>query len=78
MPRIRPLERKETPLASRPFLFLLKKMFGKELTPYRVIARRPKILWLSGLLGKYISGTVESWIHELAQLRAAQMIGCPF
>lgn len=78
MPRIRPLEPKETPLASRPFLSLLKKMFGKELTPYRVIARRPKILWLSGLLGKYISGSVELRVHELAQLRAAQMIGCPF
>jgi alkylhydroperoxidase family enzyme len=78
MPRIRPLERKETPLIARPFLSILKKMFGKELTPYRVIARRPKILWLSGLLGKFISGTVESRMHELAQLRAAQMIGCPF
>ncbi len=78
MPRIRPLERKETPLVARPFLSILKKMFGKELTPYRVIARRPKILWLSALLGKVISGTVEPRVHELVQLRAAQMIGCPF
>jgi len=78
MPRIRPLERKETPLIARPFLSILKKTFGKELTPYRVIARRPKILWLSGLLGKYISGSVELRVHELVQLRAAQMIGCPF
>ncbi len=78
MPRIRPLERRETPLASRPFLSILKKMFGKELTPYRVIARRPKILWLSGLLGKVISGKVDLRVHELVQLRAAQMIGCPF
>jgi alkylhydroperoxidase family enzyme len=78
MPRIRPLERKETPLVARPFLTILKKMFGKELTPYRVIARRPKILWLTGLLGKFISGTVETRILDLVQLRAAQMIGCPF
>jgi hypothetical protein len=57
---------------------ILKKMFGKELTPYRVIARRPKILWLGSLLGKVIIGEVEPCLHELAQLRAAQLIGCPF
>ncbi len=78
MPRIRPLERKETPLVARPFLAIVKRMFGKDLTPSRVVARRPKILWLSGLLGQVIKGSVDLHTLELAQLRTAQMIGCPF
>lgn len=78
MPRIRPLERKETPWLARPLLMIVKKMFGKELTPTRIFARRPKILWFSNLLGQVINGKVEKRTHELAQLRTAQMIGCPF
>ena len=78
MPRIRPLERRETPLLARPLLVIVKKMFGKDLTPTRVLARRPSILWLSSLLGKAINKRVHARTHELAQLRAAQIIGCPF
>ena len=80
MPRIPPLESKETPLLAKPFLALLRRMFGKPLTPYRIQARRPGILWFGALLGAVIerSGKADARVHELAQLRAAQMIGCPF
>lgn len=80
MPRIRPLESHETPLLSKPFLAVLRRMFGKPLTPYRIQARRPGILWFGALLGVVIerAGKKDLRIHELVQLRTAQMIGCPF
>lgn len=80
MSRVRPLEANETPLLARPFLALLRRMFGKPLTPYRIQARRPGILWFGALLGVVIekAGKGDARVHELAQLRTAQRIGCPF
>ncbi len=80
MGRIRGLELREAPLAARPFYWILRRMFGKDLEPYKIQARRPGILWTGAFLGRAIekSGRVEPRILSLAQLRAAQQIGCPF
>lgn len=80
MERIRGLEKKEAPLLARQMYWASKKMFGKALMPIKVQARRPGIAWLGNLLGLAIekSGKVETRIHTLVHLRAAQTIGCPF
>jgi hypothetical protein len=80
MARIRGLEKSEAPLLARPFYFLLRRMFGKDLTPYKIQARRPGILWLGSLLGVAIekSGRIEERVHLLAHLYTARLIGCPF
>jgi hypothetical protein len=80
MSRIRGLEKNEAPLLARPFYFLLRRMFGKDLTPYKIQARRPGILWLGALLGVAIekSGRVEPRVHLLVNMYAARLIGCPF
>ena len=45
-----------------------------------MLAHRPSIAWFGNLFGIAIekSGQVEQRIHLLAQLRAAQMVECPF
>ncbi len=79
-PRIRGLEQHEAPLVARPLYGKVKKMFGKVITPIKVQARRPGILWLSSLLGLAIekSGLIPHRLHLLVELRSAQCIGCPF
>lgn len=57
-----------------------KKMVGKIVEPLKVQAHRPSIAWFGNLLGLVIekSGKVEARIHVMAQLRAAQIVECPF
>lgn len=78
--RIEGLEERDAPLLARPAYWITKRMFGKVLTPIKVGARRPGIMWLGNLLGLAVekSGKVERRIHALAQLRAAQIVECPF
>ncbi len=80
MARIRGLERKEAPLLARALYAILKRRFGKELTPYKVQACRPAIMWMGTLLGRAIerSGRLEPRLHLLVQLRVARCVGCPF
>jgi len=80
MSRIPPLEPRETPWTARPLLRIARRMFGKNLTPLGVQARRPGILWTANLLGLGIekSGLVSKRLHALVNLRTAQTIGCPF
>jgi hypothetical protein len=78
--RVEGLEEKDAPLLARPVYWVTKKMFGKVLTPIKVQARRPGIMWLGNLLGLAIekSGKIERRMHTLVQLRAAQVVECPF
>ncbi|HEX8368467.1 MAG TPA: hypothetical protein VF604_07995 [Pyrinomonadaceae bacterium] len=76
--RIRGLEK--APLAMKLLYLASKKMVGKVVEPLKVQAHRPSIAWFGNLLGLVIekSGKVEARIHVLAQLRAAQIVECPF
>jgi hypothetical protein len=78
--RVAGLEEKEAPLLARPAYWITRRMFGKVLTPIKVQARRPAVMWLGNLLGLAVerSGKVERRLHALAQLRAAQVVECPF
>ncbi len=80
MPRIRPLEKHEAPWLARPVYWLSRKSFGKAITPLKVMARRPSVLWLVGLLGSAIEKpvSIHPRLQALAKLRSAQVIGCPF
>ena len=78
--RIRGLEEREASLLVRPIFWISRRMFGKVLTPLKVQAHRPGIAWMGNLLGVAIekSGRVEARLHTLVQLRAAQIVECPF
>jgi alkylhydroperoxidase family enzyme len=78
--RIKPIEEKDAPFTLKPLYMGFKKIAGKVGTSLKVSAHRPSIAWFGNLFGLAIerSGTVEKRIHLLAQLRAAQIVECPF
>jgi len=78
--RIRGLERDKAGWSMRPLYFLLKRQFGKVLTPYRVWAHRPAItVALTALMAAVeYSKALDPIVKSLVSIRAAQMVGCPF
>jgi hypothetical protein len=80
MSRIRGLEQNEAPRSLRWIYGKMRSMFGKELTPFKVRARVPKLAWAEAVMEVMLkrSHTLPARLHEIAQLRAAVRIGCPF
>ena len=78
--RIQGIDEDKASLTVKPLYIGSKKMFGKVVEPLKVQALRPSIAWFGNLLGLVIdkSGKVEARIHVMAQLRAAQIVECPF
>ena len=78
--RIEPLNKGQLHWSVRPLFFLMKRMFGRELTPFGVMAYRPKLIWAVTLLTQALVGTkpVPPKLKSLMSIRAAQMVGCPF
>jgi AhpD family alkylhydroperoxidase len=78
--RIQGLENNQVSWMLRPLFGLMKRRFGKVLTPFRVLAYRPAItLGLTGLVQAVEhSKAVAPRIKNLASVRAAQLIGCSF
>ena len=80
MSRITGLEKEQASWLVKPVYNIVRKMFGKDLTPIKVQARRPGILWASNFLGLAVdkSKLLRRRMHVLVQLRTAQCVGCPF
>ncbi len=78
--RVRGLEENEASVLVKPLYAAVRKVLGKVVQPVKVQSRRPGIAWFGNLFGLAIekSGKVEARIHVMAQLRAAQIIECPF
>ncbi len=78
--RIKTIEETDAPIILKPLYIGFKRIAGKVGTSLKVLAHRPSIAWFSNLFGLAIekSGTVERRIHLLVQLRAAQIVECPF
>ena len=78
--RIRGLEEGEASVLVKPLYAAVRKVLGKVVEPIKVQARRPGIAWFGNLMGVAIerSGKIEARIHVMAQLRAAQIVECPF
>ncbi|HYA34062.1 MAG TPA: hypothetical protein VEF03_00510, partial [Candidatus Binataceae bacterium] len=76
----KPLERKEASWIVRPLYSYLKRTFGKELTPYKIWAYRPRLLLGATIFTGAIelSKGLDTTIRSLVSIRAAQVIGCPF
>jgi len=75
-----PIERRQAPWHLRWFYRVLRKTFGKELTPVKLQARVPRVVWASILMEACLSGRrrVSLRYIQLAKVRAASRIGCPF
>ena len=80
MPRITGLEKHEAPWHLRWFYTALRKMFGKDLTPVKIQMRKPRLVWagiaVETLLGR--KRKVSLRLLQLAKIRTAARIGCPF
>ena len=80
MPRIKPLERHEARWSVRWIYGAAKRKFGKELSPLKVQARIPGVLWASSLMSMFLDRKhhVPHRLKSLVQLRTAARVGCPF
>ena len=58
----------------------IRKLLGKDLTPYKIQARVPRVFWIS-ILTEMLLGQkakVSRRLRSLGQLRTAARVGCPF
>jgi hypothetical protein len=80
MARLTTIERKQAPWHLRWFYSVMRKMFGKELTPAKMQMRLPGLIWgavaMEAGLGR--KRRVSLRHVQLAKVRAAARIGCPF
>jgi alkylhydroperoxidase family enzyme len=78
--RIRPLERSEASFSARLLFSAIKRQIGKVITPLRVQAYRPGIMWaMTGMtVALEYSKAADKQVKRLVSLRTAQIVGCPF
>jgi hypothetical protein len=80
MTRLSGLEQKQAPWHLRWFYVTMRKMFGKELTPVKMQMRLPGLVWgsigMEAGLGR--KRRVSLRFIQLAKVRTAARIGCPF
>ncbi len=80
MARIQGLEKNKAPWHLRWFYGAMRKMFGKDLTPAKIQMRLPGLVWggiaMEAALGR--KRRVSLRHIQLARVRTAARIGCPF
>ena len=71
---------REANLRTRIIYWLAKRRLGRIPLGVRIRARDPKLLELSGRMDLHIAKaeTVPAILKELAQIKVAVMVGCPF
>jgi hypothetical protein len=80
VPRMVGLERSEAPWHLRWFYGVTRKMFGRDLTPVKIQMRYPALVWL-GIGFEVMFGRkrhVSLRLEQLAKVRTASRVGCPF
>lgn len=80
MPRIQGVERQQAPWHLRWFYGVMRRMFKKDLTPAKIQMRVPKLVWASTLMEGALSShrKVSLRYLQLAKVRVASRVGCPF
>ena len=80
MARITGLEKKQAPWHLRWFYSVMRRMFGKDLTPAKIQMRVPGIVWggIGMEAGLSARRRVSLRYTQLATIRTAARVGCPF
>jgi len=80
MPRLSGLERKQAPWHLRWFYGVMRKMFGKDLTPAKIQMRMPGAMWGSIAMeaGLARKRRVSLRYIQIGKIRTAARVGCPF
>ena len=80
MARVSGLEKKDAPWHLRWFYGVMRKMFAKDLTPAKIQMRLPGMVWggiaMEAALAR--KRLVSLRCIQLAKVRAAARVGCPF
>jgi hypothetical protein len=78
--RIRPLERNEASFSAKLLFAAIKRQVGKVLTPIKVQAHRPGIMWgfAAMTMALEFSKGADKIVKRLVTIRTAQIVGCPF
>lgn len=80
MARLTGLEKREAPWHLRWFYSAMRKMFGKELTPVKLQMRLPSLVWGSIAMEAGLGRKRKVSLRhiQLAKVRTAARVGCPF
>lgn len=80
MARIAGLEKNQAPWHLRWFYGAMRKMFGKDLTPAKMQMRLPGLIWGSVAMEKGLAKRRQVSLRyiQLAKVRTASRVGCPF
>lgn len=56
------------------------KLFGKDLTPQKIVARVPRVFWVNALSEWLLGQKAKVPLRQrsIVQLRTAARVGCPF
>jgi hypothetical protein len=67
-------------LFTRVIYAMTKRKVGRVVMPVKIAAHRPKILWGYGQMEQslFSSKLLDAGLKNLAQLRVATLVGCPF
>jgi hypothetical protein len=84
MSRIVALDLKTKGLFTRGFLrfiyFMTRRKVGRVVMPVQAMAHQPRVLWGYGMMEDSLAHChlVDEALKELAQVRVATLVGCPF
>ena len=79
MARITGLERQQAPWHLRWMYRVMRKMFGKDLTPVKLQMKVPGVVWAGILVEAALrKRRVSLRLTQLAIIRTAARVGCPF
>jgi hypothetical protein len=80
MARVEGIDPKKTSFTMRFIFKQVHKVFGKDLTPYKIVARVPRVFWVN-VLNEWLLGQkakVPRRQRSIVQVRTASRVGCPF
>ncbi len=80
MARIEGIDPSRTSFAMRQVFKKVHKMLGRDLTPQKILARVPRVFWITAL-AEWLLGQkarVPLRLRSLVLLRTAVRVGCPF
>lgn len=80
MPRIPPVEPSQANLFTRFVYWMTKRHIGRIILPVKVTAHHPRILRGMGDMEQAQAAvhSIPETLKELASIKAAMLIGCPF
>jgi len=80
MNRISGIEKSQAPWHLRWFYRAMRKMFGRDLTPVKIHMRVPGLVWASIAMeaGLNQKRRISLRYIQLAKVRTAARVGCPF